>query len=83
MAYYKKCPNCGANLDPGEKCDCESKAEFNSNITEQDNDNFDYYIRCAMLEMLEMGFCQIEDLEDFVTWFENTQDEILIDIVES
>ena len=20
--YYTVCPNCGANLDPGEKCDC-------------------------------------------------------------
>lgn len=23
MAYYRVCPNCGGNLDPGEKCDCE------------------------------------------------------------
>ncbi len=23
--YYKNCPNCGANLDPGEVCDCEQK----------------------------------------------------------
>lgn len=23
MAYYNICPNCGANLDPGEPCDCE------------------------------------------------------------
>ena len=22
MAYYRKCPLCGANLDPGEQCDC-------------------------------------------------------------
>ena len=22
MAYYKKCPECGANLDPGEECEC-------------------------------------------------------------
>lgn len=21
--YYHTCPICGANLDPGEKCDCE------------------------------------------------------------
>ncbi len=21
---YKTCPECGANLDPGERCDCES-----------------------------------------------------------
>lgn len=23
MAYFNECPNCGANLDPCEKCDCE------------------------------------------------------------
>lgn len=23
MAYYNVCPNCGCNLDPGERCDCE------------------------------------------------------------
>ena len=22
MAQYKICPDCGAHLDPGEKCDC-------------------------------------------------------------
>lgn len=22
MAYSRKCPNCGAYLDPGEICDC-------------------------------------------------------------
>lgn len=22
MAYYRSCPHCGANLDPGEQCDC-------------------------------------------------------------
>ena len=25
MSYYRACPNCGANLDPGETCDCEKK----------------------------------------------------------
>lgn len=24
MAYFKTCPLCGANLDPGEECDCDS-----------------------------------------------------------
>ena len=24
--YYEICPNCGSNLDPGEKCDCKEKA---------------------------------------------------------
>jgi len=25
MAYYIPCPACGANLDPGEECDCKEK----------------------------------------------------------
>ena len=25
MAFYKTCPLCGSNLDPGEKCDCEQE----------------------------------------------------------
>ena len=25
MAFYKCCPNCGAALDPGERCDCQDK----------------------------------------------------------
>ena len=29
MAYYNTCPHCGANLDPGERCDCpEALREF-------------------------------------------------------
>ncbi len=22
--YYDTCPDCGANLDPGERCDCDT-----------------------------------------------------------
>ena len=25
MSYYHTCPDCGANLDPGETCDCKNK----------------------------------------------------------
>lgn len=25
MSYYKTCPNCGARLDPGERCDCDKE----------------------------------------------------------
>lgn len=25
MAQYITCPDCGANLDPGEKCDCKEE----------------------------------------------------------
>ncbi len=32
---YNTCPYCGANLDPGEKCDCrEEDDEENQKITE-------------------------------------------------
>lgn len=25
MSIYRTCPHCGANLDPGERCDCGRK----------------------------------------------------------
>lgn len=28
MAYFNVCDKCGSNLDPGEKCDCNSKREI-------------------------------------------------------
>lgn len=27
-AYYRVCPDCGATLDPGERCDCEGQLSF-------------------------------------------------------
>ena len=27
MGYYKVCEYCGANLDPGERCDCRERTE--------------------------------------------------------
>ena len=27
MAQYRTCPRCGANLDPGERCDCQDEKE--------------------------------------------------------
>jgi hypothetical protein len=38
MAYYHICPKCGANLDPGEPCDCEENEEdeFHENDTDKD-----------------------------------------------
>ena len=27
MAYYRRCPYCGANNDPSEICDCRDKDE--------------------------------------------------------
>ena len=34
--YYHTCPDCGANLDPGEKCDCQT---VKNNITKEANTN--------------------------------------------
>lgn len=28
--YYWTCPYCGANLDPGEKCDCDRQSSDDS-----------------------------------------------------
>ncbi len=25
MSYYRTCPDCGAHLDPGEVCDCQTE----------------------------------------------------------
>ena len=25
--YYRTCPDCGCNLDPGERCDCQSERD--------------------------------------------------------
>ncbi len=32
MAYYKKCPYCGANLDPGESCRCQENGMENDYV---------------------------------------------------
>lgn len=28
MAFFNTCPICGANLDPGESCDCQEEREI-------------------------------------------------------
>lgn len=28
MSYYNTCPNCGATLDPGERCDCTNEEKI-------------------------------------------------------
>lgn len=30
MSYFWTCSHCGANLDPGEKCDCQEQEDINS-----------------------------------------------------
>ena len=33
MSYYHTCPYCGANLDPGERCDCRDEEEATPGAT--------------------------------------------------
>lgn len=28
MSFYRTCPRCGANLDPGEHCDCQQEKMY-------------------------------------------------------
>lgn len=35
MALYKTCSICGANLDPGEQCDCEQEEKLKMDIYAQ------------------------------------------------
>jgi hypothetical protein len=37
MDYYRICPDCGARLDPGERCDCQVD-ELEDYIREEDGD---------------------------------------------
>lgn len=40
--YFNVCKNCGANLDPGEKCDCreekQKRLSFFENVFSEDSD---------------------------------------------
>lgn len=41
MSYFSICPDCKANLDPGEHCDCGEKRTEESKITlvqQEEND---------------------------------------------
>lgn len=37
MTYYHTCPICGANLDPGERCDCEKEQDENDQRNDQEH----------------------------------------------
>ena len=48
MSYYRTCPGCGANLDPGEVCeDCRDKARgaraTNTDAQREESINSIYY----------------------------------------
>ncbi len=35
MPYFNTCPICGANLDPGEHCDCEDAEQAKKKIDKE------------------------------------------------
>lgn len=35
MSFYRQCPFCGANLDPGEPCDCQEEKKKEKKRLEQ------------------------------------------------
>lgn len=35
--YYRICPNCGAHLDPCEKCDCKNETKEETNHAGNEN----------------------------------------------
>lgn len=40
MGYFRKCPDCGCNLDPNETCDCQNnKKEVENNDKATENSN--------------------------------------------
>lgn len=28
MGYFRECPDCGAHLDPGERCECDKEEDY-------------------------------------------------------
>lgn len=54
MSYYDTCKDCGANLDPGERCDCKNVKQVNCDrliIGFDDAQNGD----CACITIVRMG----------------------------
>lgn len=37
MSYYRVCPLCGCNLDPGERCDCAHKKKATVSASNADS----------------------------------------------
>ena len=51
MSYYRPCPRCGSNLDPGERCDCKEKAASGVQDRKAANQNYPrqlYHIEGAL-----------------------------------
>ena len=51
MGYFNPCPLCGANLDPGEKCDCQDAVEKPKPKKKEQ-----YHMRFAEMVAFQMQF---------------------------
>ena len=44
--YYNSCPFCGANLDPGESCDCQEQrqeSKLDVQVADSSSENISMY----------------------------------------
>ena len=58
MSYFKTCPHCGANLDPGEVCDCREKEKPPAGAANTDEgkvDTSDQTVPSPMIPRFEGG----------------------------
>ena len=44
MSYYRTCPDCGAALDPGERCDCQDDKKAAANAANIDDGKADQQV---------------------------------------
>ena len=51
MAYYNICDNCGAHLDPGEKCDCVDQKE-ERNFSSKNLKSINHTMRSSLERMV-------------------------------
>ena len=68
-SYYNVCPSCGANLDPGEVCECKSiagrnKLKFKRITTVSEDGQIELRRRVPMYECCVCGRELIEIKED-------------------
>ena len=54
MSYYFTCPECGANLDPGEVCECENWSDQRKELVKVIHEMPDDALK-VFIEMLEQG----------------------------
>ena len=68
-SYYHPCPDCGANLDPGEVCDCvRSAIKETEDVSDDDHEHIQKLLRLQLdLSYPDRGVNQLrKDIFDLV-----------------